>query len=91
MADGALTLKLDRYAAAKLAEKAKAMSVSPEELAAMVLDQQFFDYDDFDWHDGDPRQDHAPNYDPQEVGRLWSEVRPELEAYLERKLAERRR
>lgn len=42
------------------------------------------------WHEGgDPRDDNAANYDLNEAGRPWSEVRPEMEALLERKLAER--
>ena len=50
-----------------------------------------FDHDDFEWPEGgDPREDNAANYDLNEVGRPWSEVRPEMEAYLERKLAERK-
>ncbi|HYC67984.1 hypothetical protein [Brevundimonas sp.] len=60
-------------------------------LAAHILDSRLFDYDDFEWPEGgDPRDDNADNYDLNEVGRPWSEVRPELEAYLERKLAERK-
>lgn len=90
MADGALTLKLDDYTAAKIAERAKAMGLAPEVLAAMVLDARFFDYDDFTWINGDPRDDSAANYDLNEVGRSWSEVRPEMEALIERKLAERK-
>ncbi len=89
MADGALNLTLSDYTVAKLTKKAEALGVTPETLAAMLLDQQLFDYDDFTWTDGDPRDDHVSNYDLNEPGRLWSEVRPELIARLERKLAER--
>ena len=84
MADGALTLKLDDYTAAKVAERAKAMGISPEELAAMVLDARFFDYDDFTWINGDPREDDASKYNVQETGRPWSEVRPEFMALIDK-------
>ncbi len=89
MADGALNLKLHAYTASKLAEKAKAMGIAPEDLAAMVLDDKFSDHDDVTWIGGDPRDDHADNHDLNETGRPWSEVRPELVARLQRKLAER--
>lgn len=84
MADGALTLKLDDYTAAKIAERAKIMGIPPEDLAAMVLDARFFDYDDFTWINGDPRHDHASNYDLQEEGRPWSEVRPDFLALIDK-------
>lgn len=84
MADGALTLKLDDYTAAKIAARAKAMGIPPEELAAMVLDARFFDYDDFTWIGGDPRDDDASRYDLNETGRPWSEVRPEFLALIDK-------
>ncbi|WP_417230200.1 hypothetical protein [Brevundimonas sp.] len=40
--------------------------------------------------DLDPHEDNAANYDLNETGRPWSEVRPELEALLERKLSKSR-
>lgn len=84
MADGALTLKLDDYTASKIAARAKAMGIPPEELAAMVLDARFFDYDDFTWIGGDPRDDDASRYDLNETGRPWSEVRPEFLALIDK-------
>ena len=78
MADGALNLTLSDYTVAKLTKKAEALGVTPEVLAAMLLDQHLFDYDDFTWTDGDPRDDHVSNYDLNEPGRPWSEVRAEL-------------
>ncbi|MFN3538228.1 MAG: hypothetical protein ACK4Y4_12340 [Brevundimonas sp.] len=76
------------YTVAKLTKKAEALGVTPEALAAMLLDQHLFDYDDFTWANGDPR-------DPMEAvseegARDWSEVRPEMEAYLEAQLKARR-
>ena len=50
-----MTLKLDDYTTRKIAERAKAMGIAPEELAALVLDARFFNYDDFTWINGDPR------------------------------------
>ena len=40
--------------------------------------------------DRDPPEDNAANYDLNEPGRPWSEVRPEMEALLERKLSKTR-
>ena len=86
-----LDVALDALSAARITAWAKRMGITPEELATIELDSQFFDYDDFEWPaGGDPREDNAANYDLTEVGRPWSEVRPEMEALLERKLAERK-
>lgn len=87
----ALDVPLDALSAARITAQANMTGIAPEELAVIALDSRFFDYDDFEWPDGgDPREDKASNYDLNEVGRPWSEVRPEMEAYLERKLAERK-
>jgi len=84
MPDDALTLKLDVYTTRKISERAKAMGVAPEELAALVLDARFFNYDDFTLINGDPREDDASAYDLQETGRPWSEVRPEFVTLIDR-------
>lgn len=84
MADGALTLKLDDYTAAKIAERAEAMGIAPEELAALVLDARFFDYDDFTWINGDPRDDDTAGHGLNEAGRPWGDVRPEFMALIDR-------
>jgi hypothetical protein len=81
MADGALKLELDDYASAKLAAKAKALGVSPEEFATRVITEAVAPAADLD-------SDRASNYDLQEEGRPWAEVRPELVARMKRKLAE---
>jgi hypothetical protein len=83
MADGALNLKLDDYAAAKLAAKAKALGVSPEELATTLLGRELFDYGDFTWINGDPR-DPEPEPADLEGARDWDEVRPEFLALIEK-------
>jgi len=84
MPDAALNITLSDYTAAKLAEKAKAMGIAPEELAAMVLDDKFVDYDDFTWINGDPRDERVSSYDVNEPGRPWEEVRPEFLALIEK-------
>ncbi len=77
MAVDALNLKLDDYAAAKLVAKAKALGISPEELATTLLGQELFDHDDFIWINGDPR-DSDPEPADLEGARDWDEVRPEF-------------
>lgn len=90
MAEGAVTVTFDEYTSSKLVEKAKAMGISPEELATIAVDSQFFDHDDFEWPDGgDPRTVVAEPIVEEEL-RDWEDVRPELEAYLEEKLKARR-
>ncbi|CAN5458646.1 hypothetical protein BH10PSE1_BH10PSE1_27550 [soil metagenome] len=84
MADGALNLTLSDYTSAKLTEKATAMGVTPEKLAAMLLDGHLFDYDDFTWTHGDPREAAPPHQDLNEEGRPWSEVRPEFITLIEK-------
>ena len=83
MADGGMNIQLSDYSAAKLAERARAMGVEPEALAAMLLDDQLFSFDDFSWINGDPREE-AVSEDLSEEGRPWSEVRPEFVALIEK-------
>jgi hypothetical protein len=83
MADGGMNIQLSDYSAAKLAERAKAMGVEPEALAAMLLDDQLFSYDDFTWINGDPREVPVSNDELNEEGRPWSEARPEFVALIE--------
>jgi len=86
-----LEVALGAISTAKIMARAKMTGIEPEDLATIALDSRFFDYEGFEWPEGgDPREDNASNYDLNEVGRPWSEVRPEMEALLERKLAERR-
>jgi hypothetical protein len=86
MADGALNLTLDDYASAKLAERAKALDMSPEQLAAILLGQQLFDYEDFTWSNGDPREP-APPAEPNEPTHELEDVLAEFSAELDRRLA----
>lgn len=89
MADGVLSIELSDLAADALTAKAEILGVAPAELAALLLDERLLDQADLIWSDGDPRQDHAANYDLDESGRAWSDIRPEMIARLERKLGER--
>ena len=80
---------LDELSAASIAVRAKALGISPGELAALVLDARSFDYDEFEWPEGgDPRTAAAEPIVEEEL-RDWEDVRPELEAYLEEKLKAR--
>jgi|GEM_PF-668971 len=105
MADRALTLTLNDDTAGKIAARAKAMGIPPEQLAAQMLETWLAIAPDPGlpaveeparaWADAtgatqDPHEDNAAHYDLNEVGRPWSEVRPEMEALLERKLAQTR-
>lgn len=73
----------------RLAGMAKQGGVSPEVLAAAVLQSRLFDPDDFDWQEGgDPRTVVSDPIVEDEL-RDWKEVRPELEVYLEEKLKAR--
>lgn len=79
-----LDVALDALSAARITARAKRIGIAPEKLATLELDNRFFDYDDFEWPEGgDPRSDNAANYDLNEVGRPWSEVRPEFMALID--------
>ncbi len=84
MADGALKITLDTDISGKIAEKARLLGVTPEALAIQVIRDEFIG----DHSRDDPRHDHISSYDLNEVGRDWSDVRPELLARMKRKLAE---
>lgn len=75
-----LTLNMSDETLLELTEAARLAGVTPERMAEKRLEA---------WAqtaDGSPGPDHAADYDLNEIGRPWSEVRPELEALLERKL-----
>lgn len=83
MADGALTITIPDADAARIAERARALGVSPEALALQMVHSLVNDATA-------PRQgDHISNHDLNEEGRAWSDVRPELLARMKQKLAER--
>lgn len=80
-----LDVALDALSTARITARAKALGITPEELATTALDSRFFDYDDFQWPEGgDPREHNAADHDPNETGRPWSEVRPEFMALIDK-------
>lgn len=85
MADGALTVTFADDTLAALAARAEALGMTPQALAALYVQEQLLD--SLRWVGDDPRKDHADNYDLNEIGRAWSEVRPELVTRMEQKLA----
>lgn len=84
MADGVLRLMLSEHTATKLAEKAKAMGVAPEELANSVVEQAIAQWD----RPADGFQEpEASAYDPDEPVYELEDVLSEFSAELERRLA----
>ena len=79
MSDVSLTLKLSDGTATRMAEKAKALGMPVEHLAAMLLDQHFFDSRDVVWSNGDPDQP-LPPLDVNEPTHAWKDVKDELQA-----------
>lgn len=94
------TLTLDDDTLRKLNEVARKAGVTPERMAEMLVEASFLADDDRPalsgvgeparaWagtteEGGDPREDNASNYDLNEVGRPWSEVRPEFMALIDK-------
>lgn len=83
MADGALTITIPDEDAARIAERAALLGISPEMLALQMVHNLV--------NDGPATRqgDHVSNHDLNEEGRAWSDVRPELLARMKQKLAER--
>jgi len=79
MPDSSLTLSLSDETASRIAEKAKALGMPVEHLAAMLLDQHFFDPADVEWSNGDPDQ-VLPPLDVHEPTHAWEDVKGELQA-----------
>lgn len=92
------TLKLDDDTFLKLAEAARRAGVTPERMAEMVMETWIVAADDLPastgvdeparaWagatdEGGDPHEDNAAGLN--EVGRPWSEVRPEFVALIDK-------
>ena len=85
MVDGEFTVKLESRTADRLRAGAAALGMTVEALAAELLEQHFFDYDDYDWGDHDPRDartevsDDGPTYALEDV---LAEFRERLEKRL---------
>lgn len=93
------TLNLDDDTLRKLTDAARRAGVTPERMAAMLVETWLLADDDRPappgvgeparaWagatdEGGDPREDNAANYDLNEAGRPWSEVRPEFMALID--------
>lgn len=86
MADG-FALQIDDDLARKLEHGAKAAGMTREDYARFLLDQQTFNYDDYTWINGNPREPTVPSLN--EVGVSWSDLKVELIERLEAKLRDR--
>lgn len=82
MSKNTLTIILSDDTLARLKAKALAMGVTPEALAADLIEQAMFDLDRAEALDG--VREPEPHYDADEPTRPWDEVRPELEALIHR-------
>lgn len=91
MADGSLTLTLtiDESLAETLRAKAAEAGMAVEAYATHLLNQGSFDYEDYEWLNGDPRDPVDPGEADEESDRPWEEVKVELRERLARRLAER--
>jgi 3-deoxy-D-manno-octulosonate 8-phosphate phosphatase KdsC-like HAD superfamily phosphatase len=88
MADGATTLTLTEELSAVLERRAAAVGMSGQELAEQLLTQSLFDYDDYTWIGDDPRDTPVDETDGDvSGGRPWEEVKRDLRAQLEARLA----
>ena len=76
MADG-FTLEIDADMAERIARKAEKSGMTREEAARFLLEQQLFDYDDYTWLNGDPRDPPEP-VDPNEPTIPWEELKADL-------------
>jgi hypothetical protein len=88
MADGSITLTLDEALSEKLERRAAAAGISQQEFAQQALERSLFSYDDYTWIGDDPRdrQIDEPGGDVSE-GRPWEDVKRDLRAQLEARLA----
>ena len=96
MADGETTLKLEvtlsELALRHLRERADKLGMTLDAAGADVIEQQMFDYDDYDWGD-DPENDPRKatyTFDPDEPTYPAEEVLARFRAELEKRLAAKR-
>lgn len=94
MADGENTLKLEvtisDLALRHLRERAEKLGMTLDAAAAEVIEQQLFDYDDYDWGDdpaNDPRSGLSEDFDPNEPTISAEEALARFRAVLEKRLA----
>ena len=90
MADGEqtlkLTLKLGEPALRHLREGAEKLGLSVEDYASELIEQQLFNYDDYDWGSEDPRGSKADAFDPSEPTYSLEESMATFRAALEQRL-----
>ncbi len=94
MADGEHTLDLKvtlgEHALRHLQERAEKLGMTLDATVSGLVEQQLFDYDDYDWGDdpeNDPRTATMPRYDP--AARTYSveEAMAHFDAALKQRLA----
>jgi hypothetical protein len=97
MADGEHTLELkvtlSEHALRHLKERADKLGVTLDVAAAEVIEQELFDYDDYDWGDdpeNDPRTAKLAPFDPDEPTYPAEEVLARFRDELEKRLASKR-
>src|SRR5689334_11683664 len=97
MADGENTLKLEvtlsDLAVRHLRERAEKLGMTLDAAAAEVIEQQLFDYDDYDWGDdpeNDPRTATMAPYDPNAPTYSLEEAMARFDAELTKRLAAKR-
>jgi hypothetical protein len=97
MADGEHTLKLEitlgDLALRHLRERAEKLGMTLDDAVADIVEQQLFDYDDYDWGDdpeNDPRTATTPPFDPTEPTYSLEEAMARFDAALEKRLAAKR-
>lgn len=78
MADG-FTLEINAELAERIDRKAAKTGMTREDAARWLLEQQLFDYDDYTWLNGDPREPQ-PLLDPNEQTVAWEDVKARLRA-----------
>lgn len=97
MAEGETTLKLEvtlsELAVRHLRERADKLGLTLDAAAAEVIEQQLFDYDDYDWGDdpaNDPRIEGHDKFDPSEPTYSLEEAMARFDAELTKRLAAKR-
>ena len=77
-----LLVTLDAEALGALVQKARGIGVSPEALAGMLVEQALYDQAYAESRAG--MEELVVRYEDEGPARPWDEVRPELEALIER-------
>jgi hypothetical protein len=91
MADGERTLKLTltlgEKAIRRLEQGAETLHIPLDAYASELLEQQLFNYDDYDWNGDDPRAARAEPYDPAAPTYSVNEVMATFDQELGKRLA----